>query len=347
MQTLGKRGFCALPCNFDESIVVVIPAGDFDNDTPLTRYAPMSILQASCHSEFEDFDESFMTTGGMPCKDNKDDLERDLKRCERLQSIGVVTLDLKERKFDEFGCLPHNASLGEAKDQWMENCVKNIAMCGKIPIVLGGDQNVTVPVFNGLNRVFGKLIILHFDSYLDARKAVSRSAGYNPGYNSRTVMRHLFSSAERIISVGGRGFNKEEMKFVRQNSDKIDMLRMEDQLRPLWHLNTAINRITHCIGKHKVYVSFDISFLDPSTIGAFATVPEPGGMTYGEILYMWKEILSKINIVGADFVGFCPTRKPISIVNPEEFDSRFKEELFPPSYALAKLIARFISRLNI
>lgn len=347
MKTLGRMGFCALPSTFDSSSVVVVSGENFDRDISATRNAPKAILRASHNIELQDFDESFMTAGGTPYGVIDENLDNDLKRCGRLQQIGVATLDSEGCDLNEFGHCPDGSTLGESRDKWMEGLVKNLVTRGKIPIVLGGDQNVTVPTFKGLKQVFSNLVILHFDACLDMREAVDRATGYNPGYNHRAVMRYLLPETERIISVGSRNFFKEEMKFARQNRHKIDMVRMRDQLRPLWHLNTAVNRIISCIGGYKVYVSFDVSFLDPSTIGASAKIPEPGGITYDEVLDMWSRILQKINVVGADFVGFCPTRRSVSFMKPEEFDLRYEEEMFPSSYAMAKLIARFISRLNI
>lgn len=313
METLGKKGFLALPSpysDFDNAKIVIVPFG-YAPDIFQTIFAPKCIIEAS--HNVDDFDESRMAAGDNIKKLINIDLKKDLDKCESLRKNGVATLPYKI-------IIPHHKT-NKIEEEFID-LIEELIKKDKIPIILGGDHNITPLSIKAIKRMFDNISVLHFDSRLDMLDNSSH----------RSVMRKIFPYADTIVSVGFRSVAREEMEFRYRNTDKIHGIMMRDQLRPLWNLQTAIRNIVHYLKDKNVYITFDTSFLDPSTIiGAFVKTPEPGGMTYDEVLDIWVKILPKINVIGADFVEFCP-------------DNQSK---FNPEYAFAKLISRFISRLKI
>jgi len=313
MIAMEDKGFHALEnCYSDiaRAKVVVVPFG-YAIDVKETKEAPQRIINAS-HS-VESFDESRMAPGDPIFDIYSASPKKELDRGERLKINGLATLvDLNDGKLER-----------EELIRQFTDVIQTLVGANKIPIILGGDHNVTPLAISAIKNTYSNLAVLHFDSRLDLL-----SEGQDNDSN-RSVMRKIFPHVDSIVSVGFRSVRREEMQFMRQNSGKIHGIMMRGQLRPPWESLTALRNIARYLKDKNVYITFDTSFLDPSTIGHTAKTPEPGGMTFDETLDVWVKLLPEINIVGADFVEYCPTKH------------------FAPDYAFAKLISRFISRLSI
>jgi len=68
---------------------------------------------------------------------------------------------------------------------------------------------------------------------------------------------------------------------------------------PAW-----ITRIVDALGE-KVYITIDCDGIDPAVMPAVGT-PEPGGMTWRELLTLLKLVMRKKTVVAADVVELCP-----------------------------------------
>lgn len=64
--------------------------------------------------------------------------------------------------------------------------------------------------------------------------------------------------------------------------------------------NRAINTLTE-----NVYVTIDLDVFDPSVLPSTGT-PEPGGLTYYQVLHFLRSVFAQRNIVGFDIVELCP-----------------------------------------
>jgi agmatinase len=77
----------------------------------------------------------------------------------------------------------------------------------------------------------------------------------------------------------------------------------------------------------EVYITIDLDVLDPAYLPSTGT-PEPGGLSYREIMGLLKRIIREHRVVGLDVVELCP--------NPMAKASDF---------LAAKLIYQFLSEL--
>jgi agmatinase len=68
---------------------------------------------------------------------------------------------------------------------------------------------------------------------------------------------------------------------------------------PAW-----MTRIVHALGE-KVYISIDLDGIDPAVMPAVGT-PEPGGLSWRELLALMKMVMAKKTVVAADVVELCP-----------------------------------------
>ena len=68
---------------------------------------------------------------------------------------------------------------------------------------------------------------------------------------------------------------------------------------PAW-----ITRIVDALGE-KVYITIDCDGIDPAVMPAVGT-PEPGGLSWRELLTLLKLVMTKKTVVAADVVELCP-----------------------------------------
>jgi len=58
------------------------------------------------------------------------------------------------------------------------------------------------------------------------------------------------------------------------------------------------------LGEH-VYLTIDLDVFDPSVLPATGT-PEPGGMSWYEVMALMKAVFQRRTVVGFDVVELCP-----------------------------------------
>ncbi|KAK7943950.1 uncharacterized protein PG986_013063 [Apiospora aurea] len=176
-------------------------------------------------------------------------------------------------------------------------------------ITLGGDHTITLPLLRSINRAYGPVSVIHFDSHLDTWKpkvfggSPSETASINHGTyfyhaaqegllandtNIHAGIRTTLSGPSDYENDGYCGFEIVEAREV----DKIGT-------------DGIIKRIVDRVGtKQPVYLSIDIDTLDPAFAPATGT-PETGGWSTRELRTILRG-LENINLIGADIVEVAP-----------------------------------------
>jgi len=165
---------------------------------------------------------------------------------------------------------------------------------GCVPIFVGGDHGVTYPILKGISKKSDNIIVVQFDAHSDY------IAEYDE-YPHGSVMNEIskLESVEKIIHFGLRGNLNSQPAIQKSIQDGNLVVSYNDiKAKFLEVLDTVKNK--------KIYISFDIDFLNPSVAPA-TNCPEPGGPSYEETLEYLKSIVcfSK-DIVGIDFVEYNP-----------------------------------------
>jgi agmatinase len=104
-----------------------------------------------------------------------------------------------------------------------------------------------------------------------------------------------------IVQVGIRSMSQEEHLFLSQN-----------QMRPFFAEGLPLDEesIVSALSED-VYITIDLDVLDPSIMSAVST-PEPGGMSWHEVLRILRRVAERRRIVGFDLVELCPKEGPLS-----------------------------------
>ena len=172
---------------------------------------------------------------------------------------------------------------------------------GAVPIVLAGDHSIALPELRAAARVHGPLALVQFDSHADTWDAY-----FGKKYNHGTVFRRAIEEGlldpARSIQVGMRG-SLYEPGDLDASRDLGFELVTTDGVRELG-IPETISRIRERVGDRKVYVSFDVDFVDPAYAPGTGT-PEVGGFTSREAQEFVRG-LRGVSIVGCDVVEVYP-----------------------------------------
>ena len=178
----------------------------------------------------------------------------------------------------------------------IKNDIQNILNNNIMPVTLGGDHSVTIPVIEafGGQKPFH---IIQIDAHLDF---VNERHGVTRGHGN--VMRR---AAEKKYVTGFSQFgirnvsstNKQGYDDAKKMGGDILSVRQFREIGP--------KKAAKKIPKGRVYVTIDIDAFDPS-IAAGTGTPSHGGFLYYEVLEFLAEIAKRNNVVGFDVVEVAP-----------------------------------------
>ena len=217
-------------------------------------------------------------------------------RTMRAESYGLETyspyldLDMEETRVFDGGdlelCFGDTArALGQ-----IEDFARDLLADGKKPFMIGGEHLVTLPVVRALAERYEDLHIVHFDAHTDLRDDYLGAK-----LSHATVMRRAWDilGDGRIHQFGIRSGECAEFFWAKEHThlQRFDFTGLEWSLAEL-------------MGK-PVYLTLDLDVLDPSVFPGTGT-PEPGGVSFLDLLRALRKTLRLDRIVGCDMVELSP-----------------------------------------
>jgi agmatinase len=182
----------------------------------------------------------------------------------------------------------------------IEREIDALVRAGVVPLVVGGDHSVTLPILRSLSRRHGRLGLVHFDAHPDTWDEYFGSKYFHGTTFRRAVEENLLDGG-RVIQIGIRGplYGVDDFDFHRQHG--LEAIRVEavKERGTAW----VVERLRRLAGG-PVYCSFDIDAVDPAYAPATGT-PEVGGLTSFEALSLVRG-LRGLDLVGADVVEVSP-----------------------------------------
>ncbi|KAK1758953.1 arginase family-domain-containing protein [Echria macrotheca] len=176
-------------------------------------------------------------------------------------------------------------------------------------ITLGGDHTITLPLLRSINRAYGPVSVIHFDSHLDTWKpkvfggSPSAVASINHGtYFYHASMEGLLAN-DTNIHAGIRTTLSGPSDYENDGYCGFEIV----EAREIDTIGTdgIIKRIVERVGtKRPVYLSIDIDTLDPAFAPATGT-PETGGWSTRELRTILRG-LEDLNLIAADIVEVAP-----------------------------------------
>ncbi len=196
----------------------------------------------------------------------------------------------------------------EKSHQHIMEHVKVWAENGAVPIVLGGDHSISLPELRAIASVHGPLSLVHFDAHGDTWDEYWGEK-YTHGTPFRRALEEGIIDPSRSIQVGMRGtvYDPDDIHEARELGFQVIT---SDEIREIG-LNETMRLVRERIGDHKVFLTFDIDFLDPVYAPGTGT-PEIAGFTNTEAQHMLRQ-LAGLNFVGFDVVEVLPALDPTEV----------------------------------
>jgi len=193
-----------------------------------------------------------------------------------------------------------NAYIDTAVQQ-IEEQMAPVFEAGVIPISLGGDHTITLPILRACAKRHGPVALVHFDAHLDTWDTYF-GAEYTHGTPFRRAVEEGILDTEALCHVGTRGplYGKKDLEDDRRFG--FGIVTSSDVFRQ--GVDEVVEKIRQRVGNRPVYVSVDIDVLDPAHAPGTGT-PEAGGLTSRELLEILRGFAG-LNLIGADVVEVAP-----------------------------------------
>jgi agmatinase len=208
-----------------------------------------------------------------------------------LLPVGASAVDAGDLPFSEQDAAANRKAIRQAVATMLER--------GAIPVVIGGDDSVPIPLFEAFHDR-GPYTIVQIDAHIDWRDEV---AGERWGLSSTMRRASQMGHIERIIQVGQRAVGSA------RPGDYEDA--------KAWGVTFVPARAVHEHGiapvieavpaGSEVLVAFDCDGLDPSIMPGVIG-PAPGGLTYWQAVGILHGIAARARIAAFDIVEFVPER---------------------------------------
>ena len=177
---------------------------------------------------------------------------------------------------------------------------------GVIPIALGGDHSITLAELRAIAKKHGPVALVQFDSHTDTDPDYYGHK-YNHGTPFIRAVEEGLLLVEHSIQIGIRGstYSKDEIEKARRLG--FEVVTAEEMFK--LGIDKVAQMIQERVGEAKVFVTFDIDFVDPAYAPGTGT-PEVGGPSSRETLELVRKGLKGLNFVGFDLVEVYPQYDP-------------------------------------
>jgi len=164
----------------------------------------------------------------------------------------------------------------------------------KFIVSLGGDHSVTLGPLTAHKDFCKDISILHLDAHTDRRDSYN-----NNKFSHASIMARASEIVDNIVSVGIRSMDITEKPYLKQeNIFLAENICCEN--------NKWISNVIKNLGE-KVYLSIDVDVFDTGIMPSTGT-PEPGGLTWYQVIHLMQALCKKKELVGMDVVELAPTK---------------------------------------
>ncbi len=177
----------------------------------------------------------------------------------------------------------------------LKDAVTPLIEFNKFPILIGGEHSLTLGAVQSCVDRYPDLSVLQIDAHSDCRDSYEG----NP-YSHASVAYHLYKCLPQplITQVGIRNISLGEANWMEEEKPKINVFWARHQDK--WNFQDIISTLSD-----NVYLTIDVDGLDAGIMPATGT-PEPGGMTWYQVMDLIKQLCVRKNVVAADVVEFAP-----------------------------------------
>ncbi len=176
-----------------------------------------------------------------------------------------------------------------------------------VPIALGGDHSITLPILREMKKKYGRVNVIQFDAHIDTWKNL-KAVKYNHG----NWLYYAFKEdlIENVLQIGIRStlYTAKDMDIIKEKRINVITPRMV-RFQGIDVVTESINNFP----SKNVYITFDIDAVDPAFAPGTGT-PEVGGLDSIEVIEIIRSM--RMKFIGFDLVEISPIYD-----NPSEITS--------------------------
>ncbi len=170
-----------------------------------------------------------------------------------------------------------------------------------VPMTLGGDHTIALPILRALAKKHGPVGMIHVDAHADINDHMFGEKIAH-GTPFRRAVEEGLLDPQRVVQIGlrGTGYEAEDFDWPREQGFRV--VPAEE----CWHksLTPLMEEVREKIGGGPVYISFDIDGIDPAYAPGTGTV-EIAGLTVPQALEVIRGAKG-LDVVGGDIVEISP-----------------------------------------
>ena len=184
----------------------------------------------------------------------------------------------------------------------IEQAMDRILGAGAIPLAVGGDHSISLPILRAIARKHGPVGLVQFDAHIDTWDEYF-GGKYFHGTPFRRAIEEGLIARGHFAQVGIRGpmYGEEDFDFHREHDITmidIDRVKADGVDKVIETMRSVLG------GSNGIFVTFDIDGIDPAFAPGTGT-PEVGGLTSHEAQRLIRG-LAGLPIVGCDVVEVAP-----------------------------------------
>lgn len=184
--------------------------------------------------------------------------------------------------------------------------IETILARGAVPVVLGGDHAIPIPVMRAYER-FGPIFIVQVDAHLDWRDEVD---GEHQGLSSPMRRASEMPWVTGMAQLGLRGVGMGRAIEVEAARAYGSRLVTASEIR-----RAGIEAVLAGIpAAERYYITIDADGIDPAIAPGVGS-PAFGGLSYPETAGLLRGLAAKGRIVGVDLVEIVPARDPFGLTS--------------------------------
>lgn len=178
--------------------------------------------------------------------------------------------------------------------------VRKVLDAGAIPIVVGGDHSIPIPVLRAYSEQDAPVTVIQIDAQIDWRDQVN---GVEDGYSSPMRRASEMPHIGELFQIGIRGQGSAAPGEVEAAKSYGAHLISAYELHEVG-MAKVLERIPD---GGRYYITLDADGMAPSVMPAVA-FPAPGGLLYHQLRTLIHGLVKKGRIVGMDIVEITPSR---------------------------------------
>lgn len=212
--------------------------------------------------------------------------------------LGGPVFPANTRRAVDCGDLPFDEADFARNRAIIQDAITKIVGKSAVPILVGGDDSVPIPMLEALSATGLTYSVLQIDAHIDWRKShMGEEFGLSSTMRRASEMAHI----ERIVQVGARGIGSAH------SDDHADAVAWGAEFFTAHdiHRSGVAPALARIPEGANIILCIDVDALDPSIVpGVIGRTP--GGLSYHHVLDLMVGAAGKGRIAAMDFVEYVP-----------------------------------------